>query len=200
MPPCVTRSSSSSNVSISCAGEWTIFQWLFWFFFSLPWVRHPIDHTHTNFVFFSGTGSDISVWQSLFLKIYIFLAFFYQKVQNRSKQVRLGLEQVGDTQWRRHLLFVPFWISLEKRKHMMRLTLTRVNRIMIIPLLWHDFWILCTPKISKQYLLLDPAEKFWNSTKRTYSRKVNVVQIFEIWNKFHDTKQDESTSLIIISS
>ena len=56
-------------------------------------------------------------------------------------------------------------------------------------------WFLNTmhPRISKQYLLLDTAEKIWNSTKRTYSRKGNDAQIFEIRNKIHGTKQGELT-------
>lgn len=36
------------------------------------------------------------------------------------------------------------------------------------------------PRIFEQYLLLDIVEKIWNSTRRTYSRKGNDAQIFEI--------------------
>ena len=56
-------------------------------------------------------------------------------------------------------------------------------------------WLLNTmhSRISKQYLLLDTAEKIWNSAKRTYSRKGNDAQIFEIRNKIHGTKQGELT-------
>lgn len=45
--------------------------------------------------------------------------------------------------------------------------------------------------ISKQYLLLDSAEKIWNTTN--YSHKGKNTQSFAIWSKIHATKIGELT-------
>ncbi|KAF7812791.1 ankyrin repeat domain-containing protein 2b [Senna tora] len=49
------------------------------------------------------------------------------------------------------------------------------------------------PKISKPYLFLKTTKEIWTTVKQTYSRKGNDVQIFEIKNKIHSTKQKELT-------
>ncbi|KAF7833046.1 ankyrin repeat domain-containing protein 2b [Senna tora] len=56
-------------------------------------------------------------------------------------------------------------------------------------------WLINTMQfhISKQYLLLDTAEKIWTSAKRSYSSKGNDAQIYEIKTKIHGLKQEELT-------
>ncbi|XP_019256261.1 PREDICTED: uncharacterized protein LOC109234647 [Nicotiana attenuata] len=55
-------------------------------------------------------------------------------------------------------------------------------------------WLLNTvhPRISKQYLLLDTAEKIWNTTKRTYSRKGNDAQEIDYYQDLQAKCTDDA--------
>ena len=49
------------------------------------------------------------------------------------------------------------------------------------------------PQIARVYVLLDTAYKIWSAVSQNYSQVGNDVQVNELWNKVHETKQGEMT-------